>query len=49
MSSRTLHKPRLLALLKELGPIKLAPRAQPGWTDKRADANLKPPRRKHRR
>jgi len=39
----------LLGLLKELGPIELAPRAQPGWTDRRADAGLRPRRGKRRR
>ena len=43
------RKSSLLALLKELGPIELAPRAEPRWTDKRADAGLKPPRGKRRR
>lgn len=39
----------LLALLRELGPVELAPREQPGWTDKRADASLGAPRRRRRR
>lgn len=43
------RKSSLLALLKELGPIKLAPRAQLGWTDRRADASLRPRRGKRRR
>jgi virulence-associated protein VagC len=43
------RKSSLLALLKELGPIDLAPRAQPGWTGKRANAGLKPLRGKRRR
>jgi antitoxin VapB len=43
------RKSSLLALLRELGPIELAPRAQPDWTDRRADAGLKPPRGKRRR
>ncbi len=43
------RKSSLLALLKELGPIELAPRAQPGWTDRRADAGLRPRRGKRRR
>lgn len=42
------RKGSLLTLLKELGPIELAPRGQPGWTDKRADKGLRPPRRKRR-
>jgi len=43
------RKSSLLALLKALGPIELAPRAQPGWTDRRADAGLRPRRGKRRR
>ena len=31
----------LRALLETMGPIELAPRDQPGWTDKRADRALK--------
>lgn len=42
------RKGSLLALLKELGPTQLTPRDQPGWTDERADAALKPPRKKRR-
>jgi hypothetical protein len=42
------RKASLLALLNELGPIELAPREQPGGTDRRADASLRPPRRKRR-
>ncbi len=42
------RKTSLLALLRELGPIELGPREQPGWTDQRADASLRPPRRKRR-
>ena len=34
-------KGSLLALLNALGPIELAPREQPGWTDRRADPALK--------
>jgi antitoxin VapB len=36
------RKGSLLALLKALGPIELAPREQPGWGDRRADRALKP-------
>ena len=43
------RKSSLLALLRELGPIELAPRAQPDWTDRRADAGLRPRRGKRRR
>ena len=43
------RKSSLLALLKELGPVELAPREQPDWTDKRADASLGAPRRRRRR
>ena len=42
------RKSSLLALLKELGPVELAPREQPDWTDKRADASLGAPRRRRR-
>ena len=42
------RKSSLLALLKELGPVELAPREQPGWNDKRADASLGAPRRRRR-
>jgi antitoxin VapB len=35
------RKGSLLALLKALGPIELAPRDQPGWTDRRTDRALK--------
>lgn len=39
----------LLALLKALGPIELAPRDQPDWTDARTDRSLSPRRRRRRR
>ena len=32
----------LLALLKAIGPIDIAPRDQPGWTDRRSTKALKP-------
>ena len=35
------RKGSLLALLDALGPIELAPRDQPGWTDRRADPGLR--------
>jgi hypothetical protein len=38
------RKGNLLNLLKEIGPIKLAARDQSGWTDRRADAALRPAR-----
>jgi antitoxin VapB len=34
-------KGSLLDLLKRIGPIDLAPRDQPGWTDRRADRALR--------
>ena len=41
------RKGSLLALLKALGPVELAPRDQPDWTDKRADPSLRvAPRRR---
>jgi antitoxin VapB len=47
-----LSKPRskgsLLALLRSIGPIELAPRQQPGWSDRRADAALRVRRRRSR-
>jgi len=36
------RKGSLLALLQAIGPIELAPREQPAWTDPRADPDLKP-------
>lgn len=43
------RKSNLLNLLREIGPIELAPRDQPGWTDSRADAALRPARKKRAR
>lgn len=40
------RKGNLLNLLKEIGPIKLAARNQPGWTDHRADAALRTARKR---
>ena len=40
------RKASLLDLLNEIGPINLAPRDQPEWTDRRSDAGLKPSRKK---
>lgn len=42
------RKQSLLALLKKLGPIELAPRDQPGWSDARIDRSLSPKRRRRR-
>jgi antitoxin VapB len=35
------RKGSFLALLRKLGPVELAPREQPGWTDKRDDQALR--------
>ena len=43
------RKGSLLALLKALGPIELAPRDQPGWSDKRTDPALRATRPRRRR
>ncbi len=43
------RKQSLLALLRELGPIELAPRDQPDWTDARLDRSLSPKPRRRRR
>lgn len=44
------RKGSLLALLMQIGPVELAPREQPGWTDKRDDRALQArSRRKPRR
>jgi len=43
------RKGSLLALLHALGPVELAPRDQPGWTDKRADRPLRTARPVRRR
>ncbi len=40
------RKGNLLNLLGEIGPIALAARDPPGWTDRRADAALRPARKK---
>ena len=36
----------LLATLNAIGPIELAPRDQPDWTDTRSEKLLKPPEKK---
>lgn len=46
---KTAVKGSLLALLHALGPVKLAPRDQPGWTDQRTDRALKGPARGRKR
>lgn len=38
-----------LELLHEIGPVRLAARDQPGWTDRRRDRELCGPRRRRRR
>jgi antitoxin VapB len=43
------RKRSLIKLLEALGPIELAPRDQPEWTDKRRDRSLRAPRRPERR
>jgi len=43
------RKGSLAQLLKALGPIELAPRDQPGWTDRRADRALRARRAAGRR
>lgn len=43
------RKGSLLALLNALGPVELAPRDQPGWTDRRTDRSLRVPRGRRRR
>ena len=43
------RKGSLLALLKQLGPVELAPREQPGWNDKRDEPALKAPAPRRRR
>jgi antitoxin VapB len=43
------RKGTLLALLEALGPIELAPRDQPDWTDRRTDRALKVPAKPGRR
>lgn len=40
------RKGEFLELLRDIGPVDLAPRDQPGWSDKRADPALRPARRR---
>lgn len=42
------RKGEFLALLEDIGPVELAPREQPGWTDRRRDAALRVTRRRKR-
>jgi antitoxin VapB len=42
------RKGRILALLHALGPVELAPREQPGWTDRRTDRQLRTARSRRR-
>ena len=35
-------KGEFLELLRDIGPVDLAPRNQPGWSDKRTDSALRP-------
>ena len=37
------------ALLKEIEPVDLGPRSQPGWTDLRTDSELRIPSKRRRR
>ena len=39
----------LLSLLQAIGPIELAPREQPSWSDRRADVVLRPSKKAVRR
>ncbi len=43
------RKGSLLALLRAIGPIDLAPREQPQWTDVRDDRELRPGRPRRQR
>ena len=43
------RKGSLLALLRAIGPIDLAPREQPQWSDPRDDPELRPAKRARRR
>jgi antitoxin VapB len=43
------RKGSVVELLKALGPIELAPRDQPDWTDKRTDRSLRVARKPKRR
>lgn len=41
------RKGEFLELLRDIGPVDLAPRDQPGWSDKRTDSALRPVRKRH--
>lgn len=41
------RKGEFLELLRDIGPVDLAPRDQPGWSDKRTDSALRPARKRH--
>lgn len=43
------RKGSILALLKAIGPVELAPRDQPGWTDRRVDSTLRAAARPRKR
>jgi len=40
------RKGEFLELLRDIGPVDLAPREQPGWSDKRSDSALRPARKR---
>ena len=40
------RKGEFLELLRDIGPVDLAPRDQPGWSDKRTDIALRPARKR---
>ena len=40
------RKGEFLELLRDIGPVDLAPRDQPGWSDKRTDSALRPARKR---
>jgi hypothetical protein len=42
------RKGEFLKLLEEVGPVELAPREQPGWTDRRSDPGLRVAKRRKR-
>ena len=40
------RKGEFLELLRDIGAVDLAPRDQPGWSDKRTDSALRPARKR---
>lgn len=42
------RKGEFLRLLEEVGPVELAPRQQPGWTDRRSNPGLRVAKRRKR-